>query len=110
MAGYTHRSLANAVVLRVLAKVLEITAYFWGNFARPFVVKPSEAPGFTGATIGLLVGYSIKLGCHILLLVYMFFMNRSHEKRYGPANKGASDEAGMRDLTEFENKNSQYVL
>ena len=42
--------------------------------------------------------------------VYMFFMNRSRDKRYGPANKEASDEAGMRDLTEFENKNFRYVL
>lgn len=44
------------------------SAYCWGNFAGPFVVKPSQAPHFTGATIGLLVGYAIKLACHLLLL------------------------------------------
>lgn len=44
------------------------TAYCWGNFAGPFVVKKSEAPHFTTATIGLLVGYSIKFACHLLLL------------------------------------------
>lgn len=44
------------------------TAYCWGNFAGPFVVKPSEAPTYKGATIGLLVGYSIKTCCHLLLL------------------------------------------
>ncbi|CEL04560.1 Putative Major facilitator superfamily transporter [Aspergillus calidoustus] len=101
MAGYTHRSLASAMVF---------TAYCWGNFAGPFVVNQSEAPHFTGATIGLLVGYAIKLGCHLLLLAYMFSINRSRDKLYGPANKEASDEAGMRDLTEFENRDFRYVL
>jgi hypothetical protein len=54
--------------LLILTGVIYSTAYCWGNFAGPFVVKQSEAPHFTGATIGLLVGYSIKLGCHVLLL------------------------------------------
>jgi hypothetical protein len=44
------------------------TAYCWGNFAGPFVVKEAEAPDYKGATIGLLVGYSIKWGCHLALL------------------------------------------
>ena len=44
------------------------TAYCWGNFAGPFVVKESEAPDYRGATIGLLVGYAIKAGCHLILL------------------------------------------
>ena len=52
----------------MLLKQLDSTAYCWGNFAGPFVVDPAEAPHFRGATIGLLVGYSIKLGCHLLLL------------------------------------------
>lgn len=59
MAGYTHRSLASALVF---------TAYCWGNFAGPFVVDAKEAPRYEGATIGLLVGYSIKTGCHLALL------------------------------------------
>ncbi|KAF9872857.1 hypothetical protein CkaCkLH20_09720 [Colletotrichum karsti] len=101
MAGYTHRSLASAMVF---------TAYCWGNFAGPFVVKPSEAPHFRGATIGLLVGYAIKFVCHLTLLVYMFSMNRYRNKKYGPPNKESSNEAGMRDQTEFENKDFRYVL
>ena len=44
------------------------TAYCWGNFAGPFVVKQSEAPNYPTATAGLLAGYAIKMGCHILLL------------------------------------------
>lgn len=45
--------------------MIDSTAYCWGNFAGPFVVKPSEAPEYKGATIGLLVGYAIKAGCHL---------------------------------------------
>ncbi|KAG9498046.1 hypothetical protein J7337_010931 [Fusarium musae] len=101
MAGYTHRSLASALVF---------TAYCWGNFAGPFVVKKSEAPHFTGATIGLLVGYAIKFCCHLGLLVYMYLVNRHRNKTYGAPNKERSNEAGMRDQTEFENKDFRYVL
>ncbi|KAH9885922.1 major facilitator superfamily domain-containing protein [Xylariomycetidae sp. FL2044] len=101
MAGYTHRSFASAMIF---------TAYCWGNFAGPFVVKESESPNYRGATIGLLVGYAIKLGCHLALLVYMFLMNRRRDRIYGPADKQASDEAGMQDKTEFENKDFRYVL
>ncbi|KAF2107785.1 major facilitator superfamily domain-containing protein [Lophiotrema nucula] len=101
MAGYTHRSLASAMVF---------TAYCWGNFAGPFVVKADQAPRYTGATIGLLVGYAIKLACHLGLLGYMYAVNKHRDRTYGPANKEASDEAGMRDQTEFENKDFRYVL
>jgi hypothetical protein len=57
-----------------------------------------------------LVGYSIKLGCHLGLLAYMFAVNRYRERTYGAPDKEASDEAGMRDVTEFENKHFRYVL
>ena len=40
----------------------------------------------------------------------MFLTNRHRNTKYGPADKQASDEAGMRDLTEFENKDFRYVL
>ncbi|KAH8179566.1 major facilitator superfamily protein [Sarocladium implicatum] len=101
MGGYTHRSMASALVF---------TAYCWGNFTGPFVVKPFEAPNYTGATIGLLVGYSIKTVCHLAILFYMLLSNRRRDRVYGPADKEASNEAGMRDQTEFENKNFRYVL
>ncbi|KAL2863970.1 major facilitator superfamily domain-containing protein [Aspergillus lucknowensis] len=101
MAGYTHRGMANALVF---------TAYCWGNYAGPFVVKESEAPGYKGATIGLLVGYLIKAVCHLGLLAYMFTVNRYRDSHYGPADKARSDEAGMQDKTEFENVDFRYVL
>ncbi|KAF2643170.1 MFS general substrate transporter [Massarina eburnea CBS 473.64] len=101
MAGYTHRGMASAMIF---------TAYCWGNFAGPFVVKQSQAPRYEGATIGLLVGYMIKLVCHLGLLLYMFLSNKHRDREYGPAGKGRSDEAGMHDLTEFQNKDFRYVL
>ncbi|CAJ2512007.1 Uu.00g076320.m01.CDS01 [Anthostomella pinea] len=101
VAGYTHRSFASAMIF---------TAYCWGNFAGPFVVKESEAPDYRGATIGLLVGYAIKAGCHLALLGYMFMDNKRRDRVYGLANKESSDEAGMQDQTEFENKDFRYVL
>ncbi|KAI7241800.1 MFS general substrate transporter [Hortaea werneckii] len=101
MGGYTHRAMANAFVF---------TAYCWGNFAGPFVVKPSQAPKYTSATIGLLVGYAIKTVCHLSLLGYMLFMNIRRKKRYGVADAARSHQAGMMDLTEFQNKDFRYVL
>ncbi|GAD95238.1 conserved hypothetical protein [Paecilomyces variotii No. 5] len=101
MAGYTHRSVASALVF---------TAYCWGNFAGPFVVKPSQAPEYKGATIGLLVGYAIKFGCHLCLLAYMFMVNVRRDRTYGPSDKRQADEAGMQDQTEFQNKDFRYVL
>lgn len=101
MAGYTHRAMASAMIF---------TAYCWGNFAGPFVVKQSEAPRYEGATIGLLVGYTIKLVCHLGLLLYMFLSNRHRDHKYGPADKSRSDEAGMQDFTEFQNKDFRCKL
>jgi hypothetical protein len=101
MVGYTHRLLASALIF---------TAYCWGNFAGPFVVKQSEAPRYEGATIGLLVGYAVKTGTHLGVLMYMFMSSCYRNNRYGVPNKEAAHEAGMQDQTEFEHKDFRYVL
>ncbi|KAH8649089.1 major facilitator superfamily domain-containing protein [Xylariales sp. PMI_506] len=101
MAGYTHRSMASALIF---------SAYCWGNFAGAFVVKDSEAPTYHTATVGLMTGYTIKFGCQIILLAYMWLTNNYRDRTYGPADKEKSDEAGMRDKTEFENIHFRYVL
>lgn len=41
---------------------------------------------------------------------YMYVVNRRRDSRYGPADKARSNEAGMQDRTEFENKDFRYVL
>lgn len=45
-----------------------------------------------------------------MILGYMFTVNRRRDSLYGPADKATSNEAGMQDLTEFENKDFRYVL
>ena len=45
-----------------------------------------------------------------VVIVNETLMNRHRDKKYGPSNKEASDEAGMRDHTEFQNKDFRYVL
>lgn len=40
----------------------------------------------------------------------MFTTNRYRDRTYGPADKEASNEAGMQDRTEFQNKDFRYVL
>ena len=73
------------------------------------MVVPSQAPRYLGASIGLLVGYSIKLVTHHMLWAYMVHSNRTRDRVYGPADKVKANEAGMRDETEFENKDFRYV-
>ncbi|KAJ6555235.1 major facilitator superfamily domain-containing protein [Mycena sp. CBHHK59/15] len=100
MGGYTHRTIASAVIF---------TAYCFGNVAGPFV-KASQAPFYQDATAGLLAGYTIKLVCQIGLFFYLYLSNKRRDRVYGPPDVAASKEAGMQDKTEFENKNFRYVL
>ena len=99
------------------------------NFAGPFVVKESEAPNHPTATAGMVAGCSIKLGCHLILLGehyhlseyvteqrpmiplqgYMFFANRRRNRKYCPADRARSEEAGMQDQTEFNENWSARV-
>lgn len=46
----------------------------------------------------------------LIKAVSMFSVNRYRDSHYGPPDKAQSDEAGMRDCTEFENKDFRYVL
>lgn len=40
----------------------------------------------------------------------MYLVNRHRNKKYGKPNRESSKEAGMKDQTEFENKDFRYVL
>ena len=42
--------------------------------------------------------------CHLGRLAYLFFENRNRDPKYGPVDKARSDEAGMQDQTELQNK------
>jgi hypothetical protein len=52
----------------------------------------------------------MRITANLLSSVYMYLINRRRNKTYGPPNKERSNEAGMRDQTEFENKDFRYVL
>lgn len=73
-----------------------------GNIAGPQFVYPRESPRYATATKAMLISYSIKTACHVLLGVYMWSVNKRRDRA---ANGQAVDEArgaeaGMRDLTE----------
>jgi hypothetical protein len=40
----------------------------------------------------------------------MYFSNKRRDKLYGIADHAASNEAGMQDKTEYENKDFRYAL
>lgn len=40
----------------------------------------------------------------------MFFVNRRRDRKYGLPDKARSNEMGMQDKTEYENKDFRYVL
>lgn len=48
--------------------------------------------------------------CVLIELAYLFATNRYHDSSYGFADKAQSNEARMRNTTEFENKDFRYVL
>lgn len=87
-------------------------AYCAGNIAGPQFVYPTEAPRYRSATAAMLASYSVKLICHLLLGLYMWNDNRKRDKAAGgvPVDEKRGAEAGMLDLTEFENPDFRYVL
>ncbi|OCH87026.1 MFS general substrate transporter [Obba rivulosa] len=73
----------------------------------------SEAPVYQTGTKAMFIGYVIKTVAHILLGMYMLWSNMNKDRKYGSPDsyeeqlKG--EEAGMHDMTEFENKYHRYV-
>lgn len=124
VGGYTKKSVTSGLIF---------VAYCAGNIAGPQFVYPVEAPRYRSATIAMLAGYAIKTAAHLCLgcewggllddyriwpefyadvAVYMWFDNKRRDKA---SNGVAIDErrgaeAGMLDLTEFENPDFRYVL
>lgn len=64
----------------------------------------------------MLVGYTVKITCVIILYIYMYSVNKRRE-RAAAAHGALSDEEeraaierGMHDMTEIDNKGFRYVL
>lgn len=136
MAGYTHRSFASAMVLYALSPLYSIDfsshlklCILLGKFCRSFCsqrIRSSRLQRCDGRfTSWILDKNRLSFGTSLWVILqvstfyytklmiaigYMFFMNKYRDRTYGPANKDESNEAGMQDKTEFENKDFRYVL
>ncbi|KAF2137338.1 uncharacterized protein K452DRAFT_111817 [Aplosporella prunicola CBS 121167] len=105
ISGTTKKQLTAAIIF---------TGYCVGNIIGPQTFKKSEAPGYQSAYIAMLVGYVVKLSMVILLYVYMWVVNKRRDREAAGRTPEELEkdaiEAGMRDLTEVENKGFRYIL
>ncbi|KAL1668979.1 major facilitator superfamily domain-containing protein [Schizophyllum commune] len=96
-----------------------VTALTFINIAGPHVLIDSEEDiGYPTATKAMMAGYVVKTGCHVLLGLYMWNSNRLRNNAAVKDGSALSEEerarraeeAGMTDITEFENQWFRYVL
>lgn len=119
VAGSTKKQLTSAVVF---------SGYCIGNIIGPQTFLTSEArkflqshlsrdnqtlivsiAGYHSAYVAMLIGYTVKLLCVIVLYVYMWRENKKRDAE-GTSDEKAAVEAGMHDLTEIDNKGFRYSL
>lgn len=107
IAGYTKKTLTGAILF---------TGYCVGNIISPQLFRDSEAPTYSSAYVGMLVGYCIKLLMVVILYIYMWAVNVRRDRQLA-ANGGLSDEEekaaierGMHDMTELDNPGFRYSL
>ncbi|SMR59918.1 unnamed protein product [Zymoseptoria tritici ST99CH_3D1] len=106
VAGYTKKQLTGAILF---------TGYCVGNIIGPQTFKSSEKD-FHSAYIAMLVGYSIKLACVVILYIYMYSVNKKRDREAAAAGtlsdeeERAAIEQGMHDVTELDNKGFRYAL
>ncbi|ODQ54563.1 MFS general substrate transporter [Saitoella complicata NRRL Y-17804] len=107
ISGYTKKQLTGAAVF---------TGYCVGNIIGPQTFKSSEAPGYHSAYVAMLIGYIIKLVMVVVLYIYMWRDNKARNKAAAdlPAlteeQEKETIEAGMKDMTELDNKGFRYTL
>ncbi|KAH9840562.1 MFS general substrate transporter [Rhodofomes roseus] len=105
IGGFTKRTFTTA---------LTFIGYCVGNIIGPHFLISSEAPTYHTGTRAMFIGYCIKTAAHILLGLYMWRSNVNKDRKYGKVvteeDKLKGEEAGMHDLTEFENEYHRYVL
>ncbi|OBZ73439.1 hypothetical protein A0H81_07257 [Grifola frondosa] len=98
IGGYTKRTFTNAVTF---------IGFCIGNIIGPQFLIVSEAPKYTTGTKAMFVGYIIKAVAHIALGLYMLWSNVKRDREFGKVityeDQLKGEEAGMHDLTEFEN-------
>ncbi|KAI9069933.1 MFS general substrate transporter [Trametes sanguinea] len=105
IGGFTKKTFTTAVTF---------VGYCVGNIIGPHFLIDSEAPKYTTGTKAMFIGYVIKTVCHLALGAYMLWSNIKRDREYGKVtsyeDQLKGEEAGMHDLTEFENRYHRYVL
>ncbi|EJF56374.1 MFS general substrate transporter [Dichomitus squalens LYAD-421 SS1] len=105
VGGFTKRTFVTAVTF---------VGYCVGNVIGPHFILDSEAPRYTTGTKAMFIGYVIKTVAHLALGLYMLWSNIRRDREQGkvtsPGDQLKGEEAGMHDLTEWENKFHRYVL
>ena len=120
IAGWTKKQITGAALF---------VGYCVGNIIGPQTFRDDQAPGYRGAYIAMLVGYSVKLAAVLVLYAYMYTSNKrrdqeaARELAAASTQSGSQDEilqhqkleseaveAGMRDMTELDNKGFRYIL
>ncbi|KAF9036441.1 MFS general substrate transporter [Hymenopellis radicata] len=108
VGGFTKRQVTSAATFIVIQ-----------NIAGPHTLIDSEKDiGYPTATKAMLAGYTVKTACHILLGLYMWYENRRRDALADASGDHISEEerarlaeeAGMNDVTDFDNKYFRYVL
>ncbi|KAH9916478.1 MFS general substrate transporter [Fomitopsis serialis] len=98
IGGFTKRTFTTA---------LTFIGYCVGNIIGPHFLISSEAPTYQTGTRAMFIGYCIKTAAHLLLGLYMWRSNVKKDHAYGKVileeDQLKGEEAGMHDLTEFEN-------
>ncbi|KAF9036440.1 MFS general substrate transporter [Hymenopellis radicata] len=111
VGGFTKRQVTSAATFIAYCVIQ--------NIAGPHTLIDSEEDiGYPTATKAMLAGYTVKTGCHILLGLYMWYENRRRDALAEASGDDISEEerarlaeeAGMNDVTEFDNKYFRYVL
>ncbi|KAI1427134.1 allantoate permease [Xylaria sp. FL1777] len=100
IAGSTKKQLTSTILF---------VGYCVGNIIGPQTFLAREAPYYRSAYIAMLVGYTTKLICIIVLYIYMWRENKARDAA-GAIDEKAAVEAGMHDQTELENKGFRYSL
>ncbi|KAI0357268.1 MFS general substrate transporter [Trametes cingulata] len=105
IGGFTKKTFTIAVTF---------IGYCVGNVIGPHFLIDSEAPRYTTGTTAMFIGYVIKTVAHLALGLYMLWSNIKRDREQGKVtsyeDQLKGEEAGMHDLTEFENPYHRYVL
>ncbi|KAI0759546.1 MFS general substrate transporter [Trametes elegans] len=105
VGGFTKKTFTTAVTF---------IGYCVGNVIGPHFLIDSEAPRYTTGTKAMFIGYVIKTVSHLALGLYMLWSNIKRDREQGKVTSDEDqlkgEEAGMHDLTEFENPYHRYVL